>query len=75
MPAPVKVYPTKASSLNIPASATRPPLTVDGAFWPVDSFTARRLSDGSVTTDPAQAYVPSPSEPEPEPTPAAPPAG
>lgn len=71
MLAPVKVYPTKASSLNIPATATRPPLAVEGSFWPQDSFTSRRLTDGSVTIDPAAAYVPAPAAPAAETPPAA----
>jgi hypothetical protein len=51
----IKVYPTKESALNVrhpSAGAAR----VEGVDWPNDVFTARRLTDGSFTTDPAKAF-------------------
>jgi hypothetical protein len=46
----VKVYPTKANSLNI----THPDgtkLKVAGSMWVYDGFFCRMLSDGLITTD------------------------
>ncbi len=57
MPATVTVYPTKASALNV-KHPHGPQMTLAGVIWPKDSFTGRRLSDGSATTDKAKAYVP-----------------
>ncbi len=62
----VKVYPTKPSALNV-KHPHGPQMTVGGAMWPKDSFTGRRLTDGSVTDNEAKAW-----EPEPEAAPAAP---
>ena len=68
----IKVFPTKASALNIPADAKHPKLTVDGVMWPLhDTFTKRRLRDGSVTKDEADAYKPEPAKSEPAAAPAA----
>lgn len=61
----IKVYPTKASALNAHHPLAGAP-RVEGVDWPYDSFTCRRLTDGSFTEDPKQAYQP-PSEPKAEP--------
>jgi hypothetical protein len=51
----VKVFPTKASALNV-----RHPISgaakIEGADWPYDVFTCSRLSDGSFTDDPKKAF-------------------
>lgn len=53
----VKVYPTKASALNVrhPDGAIA---RSDGADWPYDAFTCGRLADGSFTDDPKKAFRP-----------------
>ena len=51
----VKVYPTKASALNVKHPHGHQ-MTLDGVIWPRDSFTGRRLADGSVTEHPVLAY-------------------
>jgi hypothetical protein len=56
-----KVYPTKASALNAHHPIAGKPL-VEGSEWPYDTFTCRRLTDGSFTEDPAKAYKPPASE-------------
>ena len=53
----ITVYPTKASALNV-KHPHGPQMTLDGVFWPKDSFTGRRLADGSATEDEAKVYVP-----------------
>ena len=53
----ITVYPTKASALNV-KHPHGPQMTLAGVVWPKDSFTGRRLSDGSATTDEAKAYAP-----------------
>lgn len=53
----MKVYPAKASALNVchPQGSA----TIAGENdWPDDSFTFRRIADGSFTQDPAKAYKP-----------------
>jgi hypothetical protein len=52
-----KVYPTKASALNVNHPIAGKPL-IEGADWPYDTFTCRRLTDGSFTEDAAKAYKP-----------------
>jgi hypothetical protein len=52
-----KVYPTKASALNAHHPIAGKPL-IEGSEWPYDTFTCRRLTDGSFTEDPAKAYRP-----------------
>ena len=59
----VTVYPTKASALNV-KHPHGPQMTLAGVIWPRDSFTGRRLSDGSATTDEAKAYKPEAQKPE-----------
>ena len=44
----VTVYPTKASALNV-KHPHGPRMALAGVIWPLDSFTARRLRDDSVT--------------------------
>lgn len=46
----IKVYPTHPNALNIshPASGK---LSEEGSMWLDDSFTARMLTDGAVTTE------------------------
>ncbi len=69
----ITVYPTKASALNV-KHPHGPKMAVGGVFWPRDSFTGRRLSDGSVTEEKAKAYAPDEAAPavtEAEPTGAA----
>ena len=57
--APLKVFPRIEAALVIATVRNdRPPLTADGALWPLDSFTMARLADGSVTEDEALRYVP-----------------
>ena len=56
----ITVYPTKASALNV-KHPHGPQMAVGGAIWPKDSFTGRRLADGSATTDKAKAYAPKPA--------------
>ena len=60
MPIHVTVYPTKASALNIKHPHGHK-MTLAGVIWPKDSFTGRRLRDGSVTADKAKAYAPAPA--------------
>ena len=43
----IHVMPNKPSAIGI-KHPDGPKLTADGALWPRDSFTARRLRDGSV---------------------------
>ena len=62
MPATVTVYPTKASALNV-KHPHGPQMELGGVIWPKDSFTGRRLSDGSATTDKTKAYEPNPAAP------------
>ena len=53
----VKVYPTKASALNV----THPidgRLVAAGSQWEDDGFTARMLSDGIVTLTPPVSPAP-----------------
>ncbi len=57
----IKVYPTKASALNAHHPVAGPP-RAEGVDWPYDSFTCRRLSDGSFTEDAAKAYKPAAPE-------------
>ncbi len=60
-PAPLKVYPAKASALVIARfRQDRPALKLDGALWPADSFTRSRLRDGSITLNEAAACKPEP---------------
>ena len=59
MPATVTVYPTKASALNV-KHPHGPQMELGGVVWPKDSFTGRRISDGSATTDKSKAYEPDP---------------
>jgi hypothetical protein len=61
----IKVYPTKASALNAHHPISGAP-RVEGVDWPYDAFTCRRLSDGSFTDDPKQAYQPPPAAPKAE---------
>jgi hypothetical protein len=56
----IKVYPTKASALNAHHPTAGAP-RVEGVDWPYDSFTCRRLTDGSFTEDASKAYKPAPS--------------
>lgn len=53
----VKVFPTKATALNV-----RHPIAgaakVEGSDWPYDVFTCSRLADGSFTDDPKKAFKP-----------------
>jgi hypothetical protein len=53
----VKVFPTKATALNV-----RHPIAgaakLEGADWPYDVFTCSRLADGSFTDDPKKAFKP-----------------
>jgi hypothetical protein len=44
----IHVYPTRTSSLSL-VHPTHGPMTSEGALWPHDSFSCRRLTDGSVT--------------------------
>lgn len=57
-----KVYPTKASALNCHHPIAGAP-RIEGIDWPYDTFTCRRLTDGSFTEDPAKAYKPAPAAP------------
>jgi hypothetical protein len=52
-----KVYPTKASALNVKHPTAGAP-KIEGTEWPYDSFTCRRLTDGSFTEDASKAYRP-----------------
>lgn len=57
--APLKVYPRIEAALVLAMfRKDRPPLTIDGALWPQDSFTMARLTDASVTDDEALRYRP-----------------
>ncbi len=58
----IKVYPTKAASLNLvhPIDGR---LKVGGSFWTYDGFTCRCLTDNAVTEEEAKAYVPPASPP------------
>ncbi len=57
--APLKVYPRIEAALVIATFRDdRPPLTIEGALWPNDSFTMARLADESITEDDALRYVP-----------------
>ena len=51
----IKVYPTKASALNVHHPIAGKPM-VEGVDWPYDTFTCRRLTDGSFTEDPNKAF-------------------
>jgi hypothetical protein len=53
----VKVYPAKASALNVNHPIGGKP-RLEGTEWPYDVFTCRRLSDGSFTDDASKAYKP-----------------
>jgi hypothetical protein len=44
----IKVYPTKASALRL-EHPTAGKMRADGAMWPKDSFTCRRIKDGAIT--------------------------
>jgi hypothetical protein len=57
----VKVFPTKATALNVwhPIAGKAKP---EGAEWPYDVFTCSRLADGSFTDDPKQAFKPPPAK-------------
>jgi hypothetical protein len=55
----MKVYPTKASALNCHHPVAGAP-SIEGVDWPYDTFTCRRLTDGSFTEDAAKAYKPAP---------------
>ncbi len=57
MPSTVKVYPTKKTAFGL-KHPHGPALLITGSLWPQDSFTARRLTDGSVTKDASKVYVP-----------------
>lgn len=57
----MKLYPTKASALNVHHPIAGKP-RVEGVDWPYDVFTCRRISDGSFTEDEAKAYKPPPEE-------------
>lgn len=51
----ITVYPTKKSALHL-VHPTHGVLREAGSIWPKDSFTCRRLGDGSITeTQPAAA--------------------
>jgi hypothetical protein len=52
----IKVWPTKKSAVGL-KHPFGPVLAIAGAQWPKDSFTARRLRDGSVTEDQTKVYV------------------
>ena len=54
---PIKVWPTKATAVGL-KHPHGPKLALAGALWPDDSFTGRRLLDGSATMDAAKVYVP-----------------
>ena len=64
----IKVHPNKPTAVGLP-HPHGPVLTKDGALWPNDSFTARRLADGSVVRAPAA--VSEAGAPPPEPSSAA----
>ncbi len=53
----IEVWPTKRSAVNL-KHPHGPMLAIAGALWPQDSFTARRLRDGSATKDASKVYVP-----------------
>lgn len=57
MTATIKVWPTKATAVGM-LHPHGPPLIAAGAEWPDDSFTARRLRDGSATVEAGEAYEP-----------------
>jgi hypothetical protein len=57
----MKLYPTKASALNVHHPIAGKPL-IEGVDWPYDVFTCRRISDGSFTEDETKAYKPPPEE-------------
>lgn len=63
----VTVYPTKKSALLCVAHPNMGALTEDGVSWPLDGFTSRRLTDGSISTDKADAYKDSKDAPKSEP--------
>ncbi len=64
MPTTVKVYPTKKTAVGL-KHPHGPALLIAGSLWPQDSFTARRLTDGSVTKDASKVYVPAAPAPSP----------
>lgn len=49
-PESVVVYPTKESSYAL-VHESHGPLVAEGTLWPLDSFTLRRLNDGSVSRE------------------------
>lgn len=49
----IKVLPNKPSALVL-KHPNGPQMTKDGVLWPNDSFTARRLTDGSVVRAPVE---------------------
>ena len=53
----VTVYPAKRSALHVKHPHGHK-MKLEGVTWPKDSFTGRRLADGSVTIEKAKAYVP-----------------
>ena len=53
----IKVWPTKATAVDL-KHPHGPKLAITGALWPDDSFTGRRLLDGSATTEAVKVYVP-----------------
>jgi len=57
----MKVYPTKASALNVKHPLGHP-ITIAGAEWPEDGFTFRMLAQGIFTEDPTLVYRPPPPE-------------
>jgi hypothetical protein len=58
----IKVWPTKASALNVAHPIDGKP-KADGAMWEQDGFTARMLSDGIMTRDEGKAFKPAPAAP------------
>jgi len=52
----IKVYPTKASALNV-RHLIDGKLARAGSEWTEDGFTARLLTDGAITRDPGAEYA------------------
>jgi hypothetical protein len=68
----VKVYPKKASALNVKHPIDGQ-LKLEGSMWEQDGFTGRRLIEGAVTLNPDEVFKPAPAATAPaaEPAPAA----
>lgn len=66
----IKVYPTKASALNVHHPIAGKKHNSEGVIWPYDVFTCRRLTDGSFTDDPAKAFKAAAEATEKNPAPA-----